>query len=719
MKKFKLATMLLSLPILLSGCSIFSMFGGNSVQQELPKYSGHYLVDLYEPESISQYGCTVVKSDSEYDYLNGEKHFKGYELTTNELGGDLVRDPNDCEIIYKIDSNKYKSLCFLTGTVENRLNNWRASDSCALSVSLDGVRAYEEMYYAIQAPKYASIDITGKSEIKFFVDKSYYMRCLGIFEITLWEDAHHSIEEKKAPATAEEDFLDNSYYFYGEQDDDDFTNGYVILDKAEKTMKINGETIKKGFALHPSSSRLEIHMNTYGRYKYMHFNLGHMDDASTDGAILVEICVDRVSKFVTKIDDSDLPMDVTVPLDGGKIVSILAKGDPDDDTRTDMFSWGFYGMYNIIGSPTEEFPSGSGSSKTYNGSYKLISQVGQPYNFVNNFAKSDSLLLGKTAYNGVQIGGIIYSEGMILKSIYNLLTTTTEQMPAKAEFDLKQAFKYLTFKVGRRDKTAIAKDTLNIYLDGALKETYELNSIASIKECTIDVTDKRTLTFELVGAADTYRGTYGIVDIGVHTDKVGELQFDHVPNGKKAAKDSYEPNATIDLMDDLVCYESFSGANEQDLYTDDRTDECEYFPTDGRSFNVNGQNSDHGFILQSTKKYSLGGSGGIGMILAGFYYGVFAGSDIECASVVAFNLRGKFKTLSFNTGVVTGSSNAKAENLDIIGDDKVIYNATIQPNDSRQFGVDVTGVNNLIFFLAYTGTSSAPYAFYNVQVLAS
>ena len=412
-------------------------------------------------------------------------------------------------------------------------------------------------------------------------------------------------------------------------------------------------------------------------------------------------------------------MDVTVPLDGGKIVSILAKGDPDDDTRTDMFSWGFYGMYNIIGSPNEEFPSGSGSSKTYNGSYKLISQVGQPYNFVNNFAKSDSLLLGKTAYNGVQIGGIIYSEGMILKSIYNLLTTTTEQMPAKAEFDLKQAFKYLTFKVGRRDKTAIAKDTLNIYLDGALKETYELNSIASIKEYTIDVTNKRTLTFELVGAADTYRGTYGIVDIGVHTDKVSELQFDHVPNGKKAAKDSYEPNATIDLMDDLVCYESFSGANEQDLYTDDRTDECEYFPTDGRSFNVNGQDSDHGFILQSTKKYSLGGSGGIGMILAGFYYGVFAGSDIECASVVAFNLRGKFKTLSFNTGVVTGSSNAKAENLDIIGDDKVIYNTTIQPNDSRQFSVDVTGVNNLIFFLAYTETSSAPYAFYNVQVLAS
>ena len=692
------------------------MFGNSSSAESGPQYSGHYLVDLYEPESVSQYGCTVVKKDTEYDYIDGTKHYKGYELTTNQRGVDLMREANECEIIYKIDANKYKSLCFVAGTIENKLNTWRIGDSGALSVSLDGQRAYEEMYYAIQAPKYVSIDITGKTEIKFFVDQNYYIRCLGVFEITLWEDANHSIEEKKAPATQEEDFLDNSHYLYGEQSDSDFTRGYVILDKAERTMKINGEVVKKGIALHPSSSRLEIHLNTFGRYQYLHFNLGHIDDASKDGAILVEICVDRVSKLVTRIDDSDLPKDITVPLNGGKIVSILAKGDPEDDTRTDMSSFGFFGIYNMIGSPNATFPSGGGSAKTYDGSYKLISQVKEPFNFVNNFPKSESLLRGKTAYNGVQIGGILYSEGMILKSIFNIMTTTTEQMPAKAEFDLGQAFKYLTFKVGRKDKTALAKDTLNIYLDGTLKETYELNSIASIQEYRVEVANKRTVTFELVGAADTYRGTYGIVDIGVHTDQVRELPFDHVPNGKKAAKDSYEPGAVEGLMDGLVCYESFSGANEQDLYTDDRTDECEYRPGDGRHFSVGGQSYDYGFVLQSAKRYSLGGSGGIGMILAGFYYGVFAGSDIECASVVAFNLRGKFSGLEFSTGVLDGSTGAKNENLDIIGDDRVIYNASIQPTESRRFHVDVTGVNNLIFFLAYTGNSSAPYGFYDVQV---
>ncbi len=714
MKKLRLLAAALGSALLLSGCSIWSIFGGNRNKEQGPKYSGHYLVDLYEPEKLSQYGCTVVKLDTEYDYLDGEKHYKGYELNTNVQGVDLLRHANECEILYKIDSDKYKSLCFLAGTVENRLNSWRIGDSCALSVSLDGVRAYEEMYYAIQAPKYVSIDITGKTEIKFYVDQNYYMRCLGVFEITLWEDANHSIEEKKAPAKEEEDFLDNSYYVYGEQDDSDFTGGYVILDKAERTMKINGEVIKKGFALHPSSSRLEIHMNTWGRYKYMHFNLGHIDDASKDGAILVEICVDRVSKLVTRIDDSDLPMDITVPLNGGKIVSILAKGDPEDDTRTDISSFGFFGMYNIIGSPNETFPD-SGEGKKYDGSYKLISQVAQPYNFVNNFAKSESLLLGKTAYNGVQIGGVIYSEGMILKSIYNIMTTTTEQMPAKAEFDLKKAFSYLTFKVGRKDKTALARDTLNIYLDGTLKDSYDLNTIASIQDFTISVSGKRTLTFELVGAADTYRGTYGIVDIGVHTDKVRELPFDHVPNGKKAAKDSYESGTVVHLMDDLVCYESFSGMNEQDLYTDDRTDECEYIKNSGRTFQVAGQAYDHGFLLQSVKRYSLGGSGGIGMVLSGFYFGVFAGSDIQCASVVAFNFRGKFSTLSFSAGAIDGTTGAKAEKLDIIGDDKVIYNALLQPNDSRRFEVDVHEVNNLIFFLEYTNTSSAPFAFYNVQ----
>ena len=351
MMKKGLISSLITLTLVLTGCSGFGKKDG-------PQYKGHYLVELYEPEKVSEYGCSEIKCDDKPAIMNDEKHYNGWFFTTNERGATLMRNANECDLVYKIDGNKYKSLCFYAGTIESigerkYVTNYTINDSCALTIFADGERIFDEYFPAEMAPKYYSLDINGATELEFFIDQHFYHRCFGVLELTLWKEANKSIEKNVEPATEAEDLLDNSYYLYGEQKDGDFTGGYVILDKAEKTMTINGKTYDKGIALNPrySEERRVVSINTRGRYEYMHFNLGHIDAASKDGAIYVNIYVDLKGVLSQRIDDGDLPLDITIPLNRGSIISITFFGDPQDDTRTDMYSYGYFGIYNMIGAP--------------------------------------------------------------------------------------------------------------------------------------------------------------------------------------------------------------------------------------------------------------------------------------------------------------------------------------------------------------------------------
>lgn len=703
----------------LTSCGIFNFdFGGGEEEKEGPKHTGHYLVELYEPEVISK-GVTIKKGTNDdgwgtrdFVYMNDEKQYNGALFTTNADGGDFLRSANDCTLTYKIDSTQYKTLCFFAGTAEDKLTNWQIDDSGALKVSFDGREVYEEMYFALDAPRYVSLDVSGVSEITFYIDGSYYRRSLAVMEITLWEDSNHSIEKKYDKATKEEDFLDNTFFMYGGDSD-------YLLEPNDATCTVNNEVISKGITFRPigtttSESPIIYAINTYGRYRYLHFNLGHAKESTYDGAVYVRVKVDGTVKDVIRISDEELPKDITIELNYGKIVKFELFGDFEDNTRTNSFYFGGYAIYHMTGSPNSEFPS-KGSTTEYSGSYKLISEVGEPNNFVNAYDKKESVLLGKTKYSGIQIGGILYSEGLIMKSIFNMLTTTSEQMPAKADFDIKGQFKYLTFKVGRKDKSALANDTLNIYVDGELKKSLVLDSYASITECKVDLNYGRLLTIELVGASDTYRGTYGIVDMAVHTgEEIKELAFNHIPNNKKAAQESYPENTTLKLMEDIVCYESFSKANEQDLYTDARSDDCEYRPNTGRHFTAGGVVHSAGFVLQSGTYYSLGGSGAIGMVLAGFYFGIFAGQDLNCGSLAAFNLQGSFKHLSFKVAPLDGKK-SKTEELLLIADGKIIKTISLTQTE-QTIDVDITGVKNLVFYLSYTDSSSEAFGFYDLVV---
>ena len=690
-------------------------------------HKGNYLFDLYRPTQDSNPGVSYAHGDNTL-VLDNQDRYECFFLHTDAA----VEKNVDVTVTFPIEKGKYKTLCFFAGTAEDHFTHYNFNDSCALSVWDGDNRLYEEMYYALGPSRYVSIDISNAASLTFFVSHRYTHNCLGVAEVSLWADANHSIAPAEEHATGEEDFLDHTYFVYGAGTNgskdwaslDDGGDGFVVLQQEGKYAMVNNERIEKGIAFTTSEWYDEADckkfvINALGRYKYLHFNLGHIDTSTLDGSIYVRISVDRTVKLLHLATDDDLPRDITIDLDYGKIVTFEIFPDPSDKTRKDLFSYGSYCIYNMVGSPNQAFPANP-DAKKFDGSYKLISQVGKPYRFTNNIKREDAILDGKTAFAGLQMGGILYTEGLVMQSIFNLLTTTVEQLPALASFNLYGAFKYLTFKVGRHDRSAMVCETLNIYCDGELRASYSLASTGSVTAYTVRVDNVKSFTFELVGIADTYRGRYGIVDIAAHTDTIRELNFDHTPNGPKAAADNYTPGQEVHMMRDLRPYDSFSAANEQDVLTDDRRDTAEFYPNDGRSFDtIDGAIHTEGFVLKTASMLSLGGSAAAAFacMAVGFVLLIPLGaSTVDCASVALFNLRDKFATLSFKVAPLTDGG--KAEQLCLITPEKTIAEVDLSPTEETTVDVNVGGVSEFAFFLRFTDSASVAFGFYDLVLTA-
>ena len=282
---------------------------------------------------------------------------------------------------------------------------------------------------------------------------------------------------------------------------------------------------------------------------------------------------------------------------------------------------------------------------------------------------------------------------------------------------LNKHFKYITFKVGRQDRSDISNDILRIYCDDVLKETYELQSIAGPISYQIQIDNCSKLTFELEGKASTTRGTYGIFDIAVHTDKVTDVEFYHIANGTLAAKESYPANTTVELMKDIRPYESLSAIGFEDMMINDRNTSYEYIYAEDRSFSAGGEKHSTGFVLKTGKVVGIDGDGASFAAML-FVNAFFLLTDVKCSSFAAFTMGGQFENLHFDVCSLDGYEAGLVKTIHIIGDDKTLLTQDVTSGVPSHFDVDIKGVKNLVFYLEYgednVTDSTIPFAFYNM-----
>lgn len=724
----------------LSGCSFLSMFGWPSdTQEEKDENVGHYLEELYTPTKIQS--AMIFPRTTGYHwswYSGGSEARNDYKYAEDvEMGGVVFHnvyefnsdtwlvDPQyDTEIIYELpEDHNWKSLCYAVGTGDKWLYG-HLNENIALKLYLDGKEVSEEYFNPLTPVRYFSFDITGVKEIKFYASKRFNASIYGIGDLTVWEDANHSIAPTYNKATQAEDFFDNCEKVYRYN----YPDHPAILQELEKTATIDGTVYSKGIIFSPDNWGKDfdpanpykgamVAYNTFGRYKYLHFQIGHADKSSANGALhFVVMCDGKVIQHI-HVADSDIISTFCIDINYGHIVSIQAYPDRQvDENQQDVFRNGTFGLVNVYGSPSEKCPIPN-ANQTYSGSYRLLSEYRKPYNFINDYSYDESLFLAESKMFGFQMGGEIYNEGMVMRSIFNMLTSSFAQVPARADFNLDGNFKYITFKVGRHDRSDISNDVLRIYCDDVLKESYELHSIAGPISYQLQIDNCKKLTFELEGKQSTNRGTYGIFDIAVHTDTIRDVEFYHVPNGTLAAKESYPANTTVTLMEDIRPYESLSTLGFEDMMINQRNTSYEYIYAEDRSFKAGGETHKLGFILKTGKTTGIveEGSAFAAMLFINAFCLL---TDVKCSSFAAFTMNEQFENLHFDVCSLDGEKAGYVKTLVIIGDGDTLLTQNITSGSPTHIDVNIHGVKNLVFYLEYgkdgVTDSTIPFAFYNL-----
>lgn len=727
--------------VLLTSCDFMSMFGGetDTKQEEKDINKGHYLEELYTPKKVQAAKLFPRKTGNHLTWFSsGAEMREEYMYAENiEIGGVefhnvyefnsdtwLTTPQYDTEIIYELPSDhNWKSLCYAVGAGDKWLYNC-LDENISLKLYLDGKEVSEEYFNPLTPVRYFSYDITGVKEIKFYSSKRFDASIYCIGDLTIWEEANHSIAPTYKKATQAEDFFDNTKKVYRYN----YPDNPAILHELEKTSTVDGTVYNKGVIFSPSNWGNDfdakdpykgsmVAFNTFGRYKYLHFQIGHVDKSEANGALhFVVMCDGKVIKHI-HIADTDIISTYCIDIDYGHIVSIQAYPDRQvDENQKDVFRNGTFGLVNVYGSPSKESPITNANTK-YKGSYKLLSEYRKPYNFVNALSYDESLFLAESKMLGFQMGGEIYNEGMVMRSVFNVMTSSWSQVPARADFNLDGNFKYLTFKVGRHDRSAISNDILRIYCDDVLKATYELQSIAGPISYELQIDNCSKLSFELEGKQSTNRGTYGIFDIAVHTDQISEVEFYHTPNGSLAAKESYPENTTVTLMKDIRPYESLSALGFEDMMINQRNTSYEYIYAEDRRFNAGGESHELGFILKTGKTVGLVEDGSaFGAML--FINAFFLLNDVKCSSFAAFTMNEQFDNLHFDVCSLDGEVAGQVKTLVIIGDGETLLTQNIISGSPIHIDVNIHGVKNLVFFLEYgedgVTDSFVPFAFYNL-----
>ena len=649
---------------------------------------GYYLNDIMAPHWESDMFYAQYRRNDPFT-IAGEIYDDCIPLDNgNSYGTGKQKD-----VVYYLDGETYNEFSFTTGVMDERITvNTSPNQYVAFEILLDDKQVFEERQYAFAKPQTFKVDITGAKKMVIRVRDNWELTSCVIADPVL-SATPRNIEKEIQKVSGTVDFLDAASMFYKGQ----LTN---LLDGTGKdTFNVAGKDYNEGMILTDAfGSTDRTYFNLGGKYEQFNFSTGIIKDTLYPGNGWLNIYIDGVKIFDVELERDMPSVSYSLDVSGGHILCI-----ENTANASNTFHQGDYALYNMtLGAPViEEL------EPVKPGSYKLISEIGVPFS-----TKATRVYDGSTKYRGHYLGDIFYNEGIAMESIYSFFGSPLDSAtPAEANFKLGRQFKYLTFTVGRVDKSHVKDDVLVVYGDGVELARYTLTATAFPKSYELNIEGVDVLSFNLLGMASMTRGIYMVADIGVHTHEIGELDF---------FKHEEEPfPETVDLMERFKPYEYMSAeGNGHDAI---RYFDGIYDGTDNRKFfTIDGVNHTRGFVLSTCVYLSLDAGGLIGagsFGVAGFVGGALAlmalaaSSEVSQASFACFNLQEQYKTLTFNIGVVDGQNSVDNrqkpyDTLYVIADDQVVGEYKLTGDmKTVEITVDVANCERLTFWLDHNSNS--------------
>ena len=650
---------------------------------------GYYLNDIMSPSSEGNMNYqNYIRNES--FCIAGNTYYDGIPLNNGNSAG--VGKTNDT--VFYLDGKTYTEFSFTVGVKDDRIvSTTSPNEYAAFEILLDGEQVFEERQYAFEKASSYTVDITGAKKMVIRIRDNWELTSLYIADPVLSVEPR-TIDDTVKTVDGTVDFFAGATMFY-------ITESTKVYDgKGKDSFTVAGKDYNKGLVMHDAwIVSAPSYYNLGGKYKQFNFSVGVVENSMYADGGWLNIYLDGVKILDVELEYDNPTESYSLDVTGGHILCIEVSAGIDyaGIHQAD------YALYNMtLGAPVIEEPE-----TVEPGSYKLISEIGVPFS-----TKATRVYDGSTKYRGHYLGDIFYNEGIVMESIYSFMGSPLDSaMPAEANFKLGKQFKYLTFTVGRVDKSHVKDDVLVVYGDGVELARYPLTATAFPKSYELNIEGVDVLQFSLLGMPSLTRGTYMVADIGVHTDEIRTLDF---------VKPKQEPfPESVDLMERFKPYEYMSAeGNGHDAI---RYFNGIYDGSDNRKFfTIDGVNHTRGFVLSTCVYLSLDAGGLIGagsFGVAGFVGGALAlmalaaSSEISQASFACFNLQEQYKTLKFNIGVVDGQNyvdnrQQPYDTLYVIADDQVVGEYKLTSDmETTEITVDVANCERLTFWLDHNSNS--------------
>lgn len=732
--KPKLSAIFLLIAIMLpmlAGCSIFSesdMTDGSTADEQFTiPYIDNYYVNKHTPVCVAGemeiYKCD--SADSQIILLGGHYYRGGFSFSSRigEYG----------EVELPLDG-LYKNVSFVLGGNFALIDRSQVGKSytaygqestqeAAIQFIVDGRVIDEIRISAYDAGRRFTYSVEGAESFTFRIvnESGGYgsIEAIPVVELTVWEgDAEVTGHTVAAPGDDAVQLVRNvkPYLIPTSSDSDYFPKGKD--EEERKSVVIGGVDYENAILTSVSAGFLddvgeEIYFNLEGVYTHLTFTAGAADrSALGDDIAILSVYADGDKLYEGVFNAGELQRRVELDVSGCRSLCFAWSGN-----ESSGGTWGIGDIYvaaNAQAFSRIEYSAG----EIPDSAVKLVSDIGV---FSFSSAVTEAVFDGSKKDKSFLMGGRSYNEGVILLAENTLINAK----PASAAFVLGGNYATVSFVAGHIPNGGVFRDEqLEIYADGALLATFDIEYGDLPKKYTVDVSGCNYLEFvsgKLTNYSD-YRPAVGIAELAAYPDKSYEDLF--------APPEISELPHSCDLIDVF-------GFCEVHIPESDRLIGIEsaegYYDGKGNkdSFKIGEKTFEKGIILRTSVNHKpdmnkLIGNGYVGTDITEKRLSVVDISDDGASHESAFAMAnisgGGYTSVSFTVAFHsknTASGAENASNLIIAADEKCLAELLLTSEmNPQRLTLAIEDCERLAFWLDCSNKngSSHYYAIYDITL---
>ena len=745
MKQFlKLIALLLCTSILasaLSGCGF--LFGGGDDEPEdefNPPYLENYYVNKHTPVAKSGKIEGIYKyenKDSQTFVISGHEYHGGIVLQT------LVGPTEYPHVEFPLDG-QYDYFSFVLGG-DYRDARWESSFALdgsyptilgkardlklALQVIIDGVVKEEFIVSCYDVAKRYTYDVKGAQtfEIKAIMGDDGFM--IPMMEITVWNGEAHETGYVPSPAGNEPVQLikDLKPYLIPSTSSALYYPNNSESSEGRSYINMCGIRYENVMATYVSMGMLEndteeIFFNLEGKYNYLTFTAGVADRTTTysEGTAWLTVTADGKIIYEELFSSHELQKKVELDVTGCHQL-VFAWMSDEGNMEYGNSTGNFFGIGDAyVSTTTEALQTIKYSSRDLpDRPVKMMSELGTFSVFSN--MDDNAVFDGSTQFHTFSMGGVKYNEGIMLYAANSML----QKKPACASFNLDGKYNTISFVAGHISNSDVYKnDTIEIYADGVLIKTVEVDCTMLPQEYVVEVNGCRHLEFVSgkVTNGSMYRPALGIANLIAYPD--GYVQTDFFPE-----RDPADYGASCDLIEKFGFYDVHSGGRmDNDIGAVDVKDGYYDGSTQKNYFMIGDRRVYSGVLLRTSVHLSFD-TGMADALIAFNIVGcsilalAAAGEAHESAFALANIKDSGYTSVTFTVAMQQERTAAGGEDetvLKIGADDECIFETTLYKDmGPTTFTVELgEDCERLLFFLECTleDDASHTYAIYDITL---